>query len=158
GIRDHFAGLMTGILLFLLTESAILYGTFKTWFRDPNHPTAPSPERYFHAAIFSFLAMVFTGAILTFGFSRIDLAQGPLMSYFGYNNVCVVFDNPPSTYICPVYWFFVAYLIGRYAVEDTKRFMQLRNIGSGQRALYYGVNVTLVISVALFFITLTINP
>jgi hypothetical protein len=158
GIGNHFAGLMTGILLFLLTEPAILYGTFKTWFRDPNHPTPPSPERFFHAAVFSFFAMVFTGAVLTFTFSGVDVGDSPLVSYYGFNNVCVVFDFPPSTYICPVYWFFVAYLIGRYAVEDTKRLMRLGNIGVGQKALCYGVNVILVMSVALFFITLSISP
>jgi hypothetical protein len=158
GIVHHFAGLLTGILLFLLTEPAILYGTFKTWFRDPNHPTPPSPERFFHAAVFSFFAMVFTGAILTFTFAGIDVSESPLISFYGFNNVCVVFDSPPATYICPVYWFFVAYLIGRYAVEDTKRLMRLDNLGGGLKALCYGVNVFLVMSVALFFITLSISP
>jgi hypothetical protein len=158
GIANHFPGLMAGILLFLLTEPAILYGTFKTWFRDPNHPTPPSPERFFHAAVFSFFAMVFTGAVLTFTFSGVDVGDSPLIAFYGFNNVCVVFDSPPATYICPVYWFFVAYLIGRYAVEDTKRLMQLRNIGARQKALCYGVNVFLVMSVAMFFITLSISP
>lgn len=154
----HFAGLLTGILLFLLTEPLILYGTFKTWFRDPNHPIPPSPERFFHAAVFSFFAMVLTGAILTFGFANVDVADSPLISFYGFNNVCVVFDSPPSTYICPVYWFFIAYLIGRYAVEDTKRVMRLRSIGVRQKALCYAVNVLLVMSVAMFFITLSISP
>jgi hypothetical protein len=157
-VGHHFASLMAGILLFLLTEPVILYGTFKTWFRDPNHPIPPSPERFFHAAVFSFFAMVFTGAILTFGFSNVDVGDSPLMSFYGFNNVCVVFDSPPSTYICPVYWFFVAYLIGRYAVEDTKRVMRLRSIGVRQKGLSYGVNVFLVVSVALFFVTLSISP
>jgi hypothetical protein len=157
-LGNHVIGLLTGILLFLLTEPALLYGTFKIWFRNPNHPTPPAPERYFHAAVFSIVAMVFTAAILTFTFSGVDVAHSPLVSRFGFNNVCVLFDFPPSTYICPVYWFFVAYFIGRYAVEDTKRLMRLESIGAGQKALCYSVNVFLVMSVALFFLIFSISP
>ena len=49
------AGILTGTALFLVLESAILYLTFKPWFHDPNLPS-PLPERYFHAAIYSFVA------------------------------------------------------------------------------------------------------
>lgn len=154
----HFAGLLAGIALFLLTETAVLYLAFSTWFRNPNHPAPPSPERYFQAAVYSFVAMVITGGILTYFFSGIDLAHTPLTAFYGYNNVCVVFDNPPATYICPVFWFFVAYLIGRYAVEDTKRLMRLTGIGSGVKSVSYLLNILLVMSVAFFFVTLSINP
>jgi len=157
-LRTHFAGLIIGLLLFLLFETAVLYGNFRTWFRNPNHPEPPSPERFFHGAVFSFVAMVFTGVILTLNFSGADLSHSPLMSFYGYNNVCIFFDYPPSTYVCPVYWFFVSYLIGRYAVEDTKRLMQLTNVGHSQKALFYAVNVLLVLSVAFFFVTLSIDP
>jgi hypothetical protein len=158
GMGGHLNGLFTGVLLFLVSESAVLYLTFSTWFKDPDYPVPPSPERFFQAAVFSFVAMVLTGGILTYFFSGVDLAHTPLTAAYGYNNVCVVFDNPPSTYICPVFWFFVAYLIGRYAVEDTKRLVQLTSIGSGVKALFYALNVILVMSVAFFFITLSINP
>ena len=43
-----------------------------------------------------------------------------LIEWFGYNNVCIVFDTPPSTYVCPMYWFVVGYLAVRFAVEDTE--------------------------------------
>ena len=151
------AGILTGTALFLVLESAILYLTFKPWFHDPNLPS-PLPERYFHAAIYSFVAMVVTGGILTLLFSGTDLKTTPLMAYYGYNNVCVVFDSPPSTYICPVYWFFVAYLIVRYAVEDTKRLLQINTIGSGEKAAAYGLNVGLVLVAAFFSLCLAIRP
>jgi hypothetical protein len=150
-------GILTGIILFLVLESAILYFTFKPWFHNPNLPS-PLPERYFHAAIYSFVAMVVTGGILTLAFSGTNLKTTPLMAYYGYNNVCVVFDSPPSTYICPVYWFFVAYLIVRYAVEDTKRLLQLTTIGSGEKAAAYGINVVLVLVAAFFSLCLAIRP
>ena len=102
--------------------------------------------------------MVLTAAILTITFSGVDIAHSPLVSRFGFNNVCVFFDFPPANYICPVYWFFIAYLVGRYAVEDTKRLMRLGNISAGQEALCYGVNVFLVMSVALFFLVFSISP
>jgi hypothetical protein len=150
-------GILTGIALFLLLETAVIYLTFRPWFHNPNLPS-PLPERYFHAAIYSFVAMVVTGAILTFTFAKPDLATTPLMAYYGYNNVCVVFDNPPSTYICPVYWFFAAYLIVRYAVEDTKRLVRLTSIGPGEKAAAYSVNVILVLVAAFFSLCLAIRP
>jgi len=157
-LGNHVAGLIIGLLLFLLFETTVLYGNFRTWFRNPNHPEPPSPERFFHGAVFSFVAMVLTGVILTLKFSGADLSHSPLISFYGYNNVCIFFDYPPSTYVCPVYWFFVSYLIGRYAVEDTKRLMQLTTVGHSQKALFYAVNVLLVLSVAFFFVTLSIDP
>jgi hypothetical protein len=155
---NHTTGVLAGIVLLLIMESTVLYLTFRTWFKNPNYPVAPLPERYFHAAIYSFVAMVLTGGILTIFFSGVDFAHTPLISVYGYNNVCVVFDSPPSTYICPVYWFFVAYLIGRYAVEDTKRLMLLTNISSGLRKVSYAVNVALVLVAAFFSMVLAVRP
>ena len=109
-------------------QSAVLYYNFKPWFKKPHLTPMPSPERFLGAAIHSFVVMVLTGAVLTFTFSRIDFENNPINNYYGYNHVCILFDTAPSTYICPIFWFFVAYLVVRFAVEDTKRLMQMKHI------------------------------
>lgn len=45
-----------------------------------------------------------TGVILTQAFAEIDQNDTLLVSVYGYNNVCVNFDFPPSTYVLPVMW------------------------------------------------------
>jgi hypothetical protein len=98
-MHSETPGILTALALFLLLEPAVIYLNFKPWFLNPNHPTPPQPERYFKASIHSFLAMVATGAILTTFFSGLDYAHTPLIDWYGYNNICIVFDTKPSTYI-----------------------------------------------------------
>ena len=72
--------------------------------------------------------------------------------------MCILFDTPPSTYISPIFWFFVAYLIVRFAVEDTKRLMQMKHISDGLKRVSYGANVFLVAVAAVFSLCLAITP
>lgn len=155
---SRVGGILTAIGFFLILEPLVLYLTFKPWFHNPNAAVMPSPERFFHAAIYSFGAMIVTGGVLTAFFSQVDMATTPLMRFWGYNNVCVVFDSPPATYICPVYWFFIGYLLVRYAVEDTKRLMSLQANSSMEKRLGYALNVALVLVSAFFSLSLAIRP
>jgi hypothetical protein len=157
-MQTEFAGMVTAVALFLLFEPAVIFLNFTPWFLHPNHPTAPRPERFFHASVHSFIAMVATGAILTTYFSGIDYAHTPLIDWYGYNNICIVFDTKPSTYIAPVYWFFVGYLLVRYAIEDTKRVVKLPHIGTMVKVISYTANVLLVMVAAFFSVCLAIGP
>ena len=58
----------------------------------------------------------------------------------------------------PIFWFFVAYLIVRFAVEDTKRLMQMKHITANLRRVSYGANVFLVAVAATFSLVLAIGP
>ncbi len=155
---SNTTGILSAIGLFLVLEPLVLYLTFKPWFDNPNMPAPPSPERFFHGAIYSFGAMIVTGAVVTFFFAQVDMANTPLMHFWGYNNVCVVFDNPPATYICPVYWFFIGYLLVRYAFEDTKRLMTLATVSPMEKRLGYAINIGLVLASAFFSLCLAIRP
>lgn len=157
-MHSETPGIITALALFLLLEPAVIYLNFKPWFLNPNQPTQPQPERYFKASIHSFLAMVATGVILTTFFSGIDYAHTPLIDWYGYNNICIVFDTKPSTYIAPVYWFFVGYLLVRYAIEDTRRVVQLPHIGPRLKTVSYLANILLVIVAAFFSLCLAIGP
>ena len=155
---DLTAGILTGLALCAVLQSAVLYHNFKPWFKKPHLTPLPSPERFLGASIHSFIAMVITGAVLTFTFSRVDFDQNPIIDYWGYNNVCILFDTPPSTYISPIFWFFVAYLIVRFAVEDTKRLMQMNHLSVSLKRASYGANVFLVAVAAIFSLCLAIPP
>jgi hypothetical protein len=153
----EFAGFATGLALFFVLETAVLVYNFGTWIRDPAHPIAPEPERYLHAAVESFFMMVLTGFILTYFFSDIDFGDTPLIDRFGYNSICIFFDTYPSNYISPVFWFFVAFLIVRFALEDTKRVMQFEAIGTTAKTISYGGNIFLVFVSAFFTLSLAID-
>ncbi|MCJ8325322.1 MAG: hypothetical protein HRU29_15465 [Rhizobiales bacterium] len=151
-------GILTGLVLFVILETAVLYFNFGPWFKKPNLSPGPSPERYIGAAIHSFVAMVVTGGILTLVFSNLDFENNPITNWYGFNNICILFDSAPSTYISPVFWFFVAYLIVRFAVEDTKRLVQMQHISSRLRSASYASNVFLVIVAAAFSLCLAVAP
>jgi hypothetical protein len=154
---SRVVGILVAIGMFLVLQPLVLYLTFRRWFHNPNLPL-PSPERFFHAAIYSFGAMIVTGSILTRFFSGVDMSNTPISRFWGYNNICVVFDSPPSTYICPVYWFFIGYLLVRYAIEDTKRLVALSSTSVIEKRLGYSVNVALVLVAAFFSLCLAIRP
>ncbi|MEP0942455.1 MAG: hypothetical protein ABJH63_05110 [Rhizobiaceae bacterium] len=151
-------GVLTGLAMCAVLQPAVLYQNFKPWFKQPNLTPGPSPERYLGASIHTFVAMVITGAVLTNVFSHLDFEHNPISEFYGYNNICVLFDSPPSTYISPIFWFFAAYLIVRYAVEDTKRLVQIKHIGAGLRRTSYGANIALVIAAAAFSLCLAVPP
>ena len=76
---DLTAGILTGLTLCAVLQSAVLYQNFKPWFKNPQLTPLPSPERFLGASIHSFIAMVITGAVLTYAFSRVDFDQNPIM-------------------------------------------------------------------------------
>ena len=78
---DLTAGIFTGLALCAVLQSAVLYQNFKPWFKNPQLTPLPSPERFLGASIHSFIAMVITGAVLTYTFSRVDFDQNPIMDF-----------------------------------------------------------------------------
>lgn len=52
----------------------------------------------------SFWVVVLTGIALTKIFGHVHLDETVLVEVFGYNNICVYFDHPPSTYVLPLLW------------------------------------------------------
>jgi len=62
------------------------------------------PEMLRMYGFFGFMMIVATGIFLTKMFSGLDLDNTLLTKVFGYNNICVYFDFPPSTYVLPIMW------------------------------------------------------
>ena len=63
-----------------------------------------------------FWVVVIVGILLTRFLSNIKLEESLLVQVFGYNNICVYFDYPPSTYILPLLWAFTLVLLLTYIV------------------------------------------
>lgn len=57
-----------------------------------------------------------TGIVLTRAFSNVDMENSLLVQVFGYNNVCINFDHPPSTYVLPFMWAATLVLLLGYIV------------------------------------------
>jgi len=63
-----------------------------------------------------FWIVVISGIVLTRFFSDVVLEKSLLVEVFGYNNICVYFDTPPSTYVLPFLWAFTLVLMLTYIV------------------------------------------
>ena len=63
-----------------------------------------NPEGIRLYAYLCFWALVIIGAWLTIYYSEIDFQNNPLFHMFGYNNICILFDAYPSTYVLPSIW------------------------------------------------------
>jgi hypothetical protein len=61
-----------------------------------------------------FWVVVVTGVILTRFFSSVDMEHTLLHQVFGYNNICVYFDYPPSNYVLPFLWAITLVLLLMY--------------------------------------------
>ena len=109
------SGILVGYTLMFLFMTAIVIMNFYPWIKDLTRKILPAPELYFQAAIHSFVAMIVTGGIITIAWANIDYEHTTLMEWYGYNNVCLVFDEPPAKYVMPTFWFFKEYFVVRYA-------------------------------------------
>lgn len=66
----------------------------------------------------AFWVVVVTGIILTRYFSSVDLDNTLLKEVFGYNNICVYFDYPPSNFVLPFLWAVALVLLLMYIGAD----------------------------------------
>ncbi|KAJ1628254.1 hypothetical protein T492DRAFT_1019252, partial [Pavlovales sp. CCMP2436] len=159
GEQNLVLGTAVAYAMFVVLQGLILLTNFTTDFTKPgNKLPDPNPVVYLRAALQSFVAMILTGGVVTVAYSGIVWDETVLMKWYGYNNICVVFDDPPASYICPVYWVAVAYFAGRYCIADTARVYRLTSVGSGLRAAVYAVNTAFALVALFFAVCLGIGP
>jgi len=83
-----------------------------------------------------FWLIVATGIFLTKMFSGIDLENSLLTQIFGYNNICVYFDFPPSTYVLPIMWAPVMCNFLLYVIAQLCFFTEQRDNGEISKEFY----------------------
>ena len=65
-------------------------------------------------AYLSFWVVVLVGMFLTKYVTKLDLEHTLLTKVFGYNNICVYFDHPPSNHVLPFLWAITLVLLMGY--------------------------------------------
>eukprot|EP01043_Picozoa_sp_COSAG02_P069881 COSAG02_NODE_12159_length_1588_cov_2.109543_1_plen_212_part_01 len=158
---DNIGGIALGWVMFLTLEPLVMWVNFAPWIINPARRPKPTPERYLHACVHSFVAMVVTGGVLFVGFSeaRFHKEDTALVQWFGYNNVCIVFDSPPSTYVCPIFWFAVGYLAVRFAYEDTaQRIAPMTHVSKSHKRFAKAANGVFALVCSFFSLCLAIRP
>ncbi len=108
-----------------------------------------------------FWIVVVTGIVLTRLFSGIDLDDTLLMRVFGYNNICVYFDYPPSTFVLPGLWAVTLALLLTYIAGH---WLQMRaevragTLGLGLYRTLAGFKIFEAITLTLFSTIFAVNP
>ena len=108
-----------------------------------------------------FWVVVVTGIVLTRMFSGIDLEDTLLVQVFGYNNICVYFDYPPSTYVLPGLWAIALVLLLMYVTAHWLHMRAEVRQGMLSLGLYRtlsGFKLFEAISLMLFSIIFAVNP
>lgn len=84
----------------------------------------------------SFWIIVLVGIFLTDIFANIDLDNTLLLEVFGYNNICIYFDFPPSTYILPLLWSVTLVFLLLYLVTNWLQMKKQVKVGNLDQKLY----------------------
>ena len=72
-------------------------------------------------AYLSFLMMVFIAVIFTYGFGNGIPDSNIIKESFGANNICLLFDYPPATYVLPPFWTICVVLTSIYTFASSYR-------------------------------------
>merc|ERR1712093_436013 len=105
----------------------------------------------------SLVGMIVTGLILTLGFADIPDVT-PLDRWYGYKNICIVFDYYPSTFVMPTYYNFVSMFALQFALKDTKRVLNSPALSQWLKHCGRVLNIIFVLIVAFFSTCLAIGP
>jgi hypothetical protein len=109
---NEIHGIIVGYALYFSLLAVIITCKFSTSLKHPNKSNQTiTAEDYFQTAVLSLCAMMITGTILTLKWSHVNYHDNPLIQYYGYNNICIVFDTPPSSFVMPICWFFTGFFL-----------------------------------------------
>ncbi len=112
-------------------------------------------------AYIGFWIVVAVGIFLTTRFSGVILSDTLLVKVFGYNNICVYFDFPPSTFFLPTLWAFTLVFLLMYICAH---WLQMRNEvaqGNLSRGLYRtltGLKAFEACTMIIFSTIFAVNP
>ena len=69
----------------------------------------------------TFLCFTLLGIIVSHLGGNLDLENNPILHRFGYNNICVYFDDPPFVYFAAFLWTFIFLILVCYEMTDFYR-------------------------------------
>lgn len=147
---------LVGFLLMAVIQGGLIYWKLGSWIVNPNQPE-PKPLRYMQLVILSLGGMIATGLILTRLYAKFDEETTPLMAWYGYNNICMVFDYYPSTFVMPSYFNLVSMFALQFAIKDTKRLLN-SSAPDGLKMFGRILNICFVLITVFFSTCLAIGP
>jgi len=149
--------ILLGFAMLLVLDGGLLWNNFGPWLKDPNLKETPSPGRFLRFGMSAFVVQIIIGGVLTIFFSDVDFENSPLIKWFGYNNVCIVFDYRPSLYLMPTCYSIVCCSLVKFCIEDTKRVMAAQ-VTKAVKIYGYVTNGLFAFSVAWFSTIFAIGP
>ena len=120
-----------------------------------------SPEGIRFYAYLSFWVLVIIGSWLTLYHSDVDFQNNPLMHMFGYNNICILFDSYPATYVLPSVWVISFLLLVSYIVTSWIRVYQkylLSRVSKRSFTLFTISTTVEFMSLCLFTTVFSVSP
>ena len=154
---NTIAGILVGYALLIVFQVAIAAYHIVPWLQR-NREDIP-PEAFLTAGSHSLLAMMVTGGIVMAAFGPRGWTEGTILQeWYGYNNVCLVFDSPPSKYSSPVFWFFTGWYFTTYSVLDLQRVTKLTYLSPRIRYFSGAVHGIAIFVWAFFTLCLAVGP
>ena len=120
-----------------------------------------SPEGIRFYAYLSFWVLVIIGSWLTLYHSDVDFQNNPLMHMFGFNNICILFDTYPATYVLPSVWVISFLLLVSYIITSWIRVYQkylLSTVSNRSFTLFTICTTVEFTSLCLFTTVFSIPP
>ena len=120
-----------------------------------------SPEGIRFYAYLSFWVLVIIGSWLTLYHSDVDFQNNPLMHMFGYNNICILFDTYPATYVLPSIWVISFLLLVLYIITSWIRVYQkylLATVSNRSFTLFTISTTVEFMSLCLFTTVFSVTP
>ena len=120
-----------------------------------------NPEGLRFYAYLCFWVLVIIGAWLTFYHSNVQFHDNPLIHHFGYNNICILFDTYPATYVLPTIWVINFLLLVSYIITSWLRIYQkyLLSSVSKRSFLLFSISSTIEFTCLCLFTTIfSISP
>ncbi|GAB5358670.1 hypothetical protein AAMO2058_000478200 [Amorphochlora amoebiformis] len=105
--------------------------------------------------------MVIVCVVLTLIFGTKDLDNSVVKFVFGYNNICVYWDYPPSAYIAPIFYSFIMSIFLSWHIAFWLRLRSQASNGGISLWLFRlltGMKVFEVIVLLCFSLTLAVDP
>ncbi len=92
---------------------------------------------------------------MTIGWSEVDYEDNPLIAWYGYNNICLVFDTPPSTYVMPAWGCRLSFEI---CFETSKEVLRLSHLSTTRKIFSISCNICGGFTASFFSVCLAIKP
>jgi len=117
-----------------------------------------SPDIFLYANAEILFGTILICLALTAAVRPEKLRDNPIRKMVGYNNPCVVWDDPPALYLAAFLFTPTVYFATRYAVLDSHRALLTPELSKGWKRFVVVVNTIYAVSQAINYLIFVITP